>query len=196
MSSEKKYFEAVFEGKYDTISGMMEGFLLGADKNWKWFFSRDFHIEAETFTDAFLEWASLKSKLHHIIVEEDFLNALSDACKKHPEMKHISDKYIKSTKEITKASFEFESKTYAKKYGLEIQEILRERSPKLEISDFKEEEKENKDAEGIELYTPAHDYDYESEGKISGPVDEVIEFRTKLNLHPLVEVSNTKLYFK
>lgn len=195
MSADKKFYEAVFEGKYDTICGMMEGFLLGADREWDWFISKDTGIEAETFTEAFLEWASLRSKLHHVIIEEDFYNAITNACDRHKNMKFISNKYIKSAKIIKEASFEFEAKTYAKKYGLEIQEILRELPEHIKIIDFESDERTDKDAEGIELYAPEHHYEYKSTGTVTGQIKEIIDFREKLNEHPLVEVSRTKLLF-
>ncbi len=196
MSTEKKFYEAVFEGKYETICGIMEGFLLGKDKAWEWFPSKNFDIETETFTEAFLEWASLKSKLHHIIIEKDFINTLTESLKKHPEMKYAGESYIKSVREIESATFEFKSKSYAKKYGDEIQSILKELPASVKISDLSEELKEDKDAEGIELYAPAHDYEYRSHGKVTGNINDIIEFRKILNTHPLIEVTDIKLHLK
>ncbi len=188
-----KYYETVFEGKHDTIEGLLTGFLMGVDRDWDWFMARDVHIEAETFSEAIMEWASLKSKLHHVIIEEEFLKALEKAGEKHSHRSPLEANQIKSVKEIKSAEFKFKTKTYAKKYGDEIKEIMQELPKELELLDFKETVDKDSNAKGVELYTPAHDYEYHSQGKAVGSVKEIIQFRQKLDAHPLVEVSRIKL---
>ncbi len=191
----RKYYEAVLEGKYDTICGLMTGFLMGADKDWDWFMSRDLNIEAETFSEIILSWTSLKSKLHHIIIEEDLLHAIEKAGEKHNHREIINFNGIKSIKEIKSAEFSFKTSTYAKKYGDEIKQIMEKIPQDLKLLDLKESLDEDKNAKGVELYTPAHDYEYHSQGRVMGSIKEIILFRQELESHPLVEVSDIKLHF-
>lgn len=193
--TQKKYFEIVLEGKYETIMGMIEGFLLASGKNWEWYTSRKYHIETETFAEALLEWGSLKSHIHHIILEEEFSIELQKMLEKRDDLKNLSIDYVKSRKEVKRATFKFEAKAYAKKYGDEIKNILETPREGIKLAEYKPEETIHKSAEGTELYAPDHDYIFTAEGVVTGEFKSVLDFRKILDDHPLVEVSNIRLQF-
>ena len=52
-----------------------------------------------------------------------------------------------------------------------------------------------KDAEGMELYAPEHDYTFECEGIAIGGFESMIEFRRKMDDNPLIEISRMRLQF-
>ena len=122
--AKKKYYELVFEGRYETIAGMLEGFMLASGKKWEFWFSRKVGIETETFAEAILEWGALKSRLHHVILEKEFHTQLQRMAAKRKDLKLIRPEYTKSAMEIKSAEFTFKAKAYAKKYGTEIKSIL------------------------------------------------------------------------
>lgn len=191
----KKFLEVVFEGNLDIIYGMIEGFLLGTDQKWDWCSAKESGVETETFTDIIKEWASMKTRLHHIIMEEEFFKRLKDASEKRGDLRFIKAKYIKSFKEIKSASFSFEARAYAKKYGQEIQSILSNLPAGITLKNYKPEEIIDKDAKGTELYAPTHDYTFTAEGVAEGEFWAILNFRKILDEHPLVEVSKIKLTF-
>ena len=191
----KKYYEVVFEGKYETIWGMIEGFMLAGGGKWEFWFSRKAGIETETFAEALLEWGSLKSRLHHVIVEEDFYNDLRKKLSDRDDLKLVKAEYTKSAREIKSASFKFKAKTFAKKYGTEIKEILANPPAGITIEDYKPHETIDESAKGTELYAPDHDYTFTAEGTASGEFKSILDFRKKLDDHPLVDVSEIKLQF-
>jgi uncharacterized protein YneF (UPF0154 family) len=47
----------------------------------------------------------------------------------------------------------------------------------------------------MELYAPEHDYTLEVEGIAIGEFGSIVEFRKKLDDHPLIEVSTLRLQF-
>lgn len=191
----KKYYEVVFEGDIEIICGMLEGFMLASGKKWDWYSGKEAEIEAETLTEIIKEWASMKSKLHHIIMEEEFHLKLQQACKDLGALRYIKPEYTKSAREIKSASFKFEGKAYAKKYGEEIKAILSTPPAGVTLENYKPVEHIVKDAKEMELYAPEHDYTLEVDGIAKGEFGSVFEFRKKLDDHPLVEVSTLRLQF-
>ena len=184
----KAYYEVVFEGYYRAINGLLEGFRLGAGKEWDYFFSNEMGIKTETLTEIILEWFTLKTKLHHVILEEDFYNKFSKAVAGRKESKFVNTRYIRSARRVSDASFTFEAKTYGQKYGEEIKAQMKHLPDGLELHDYNPIEKHREDAKGAELYAPEHEYMFEAEGRISGPIDAVADFRKELDDHPLVAV--------
>lgn len=191
----KTYYETVFEGKYDIIIGMLEGFLLGSGKKWEWYPSKDSCIEAETFTDIIREWSSLKTGLHHIILEADFVNALQESLKNRSDLHYLKMKYTRSAREIKSCSFRFSASAYARKYADEIKEIMATTPDGIFLDQYNPVEEIDETVKGAILYAPVHDYTFKCSGKAIGKFDDVILFRKKLTAHPLVEVENIKLNF-
>ncbi len=191
----KKYYELVFEGRYETIAGMLEGFALASGKKWEFWFSRKAGIETETFAEAILEWGALKSRLHHVILEKEFHSYLQRMIAKRKDLKLIRPEYTKSAMEIKTASFKFEAKAFAKKYGTEIKGILAKPPVGIKIKDYKPHEEIHESAKGVELYAPDHDYTFTAEGIAIGEFKAILDFRKKLDDHPLVDVSTIRLQF-
>ncbi len=191
----KKYYEVVFEGNYGIICGMIEGFLLAKGAKWEWYPSKESGIETETFTEILKEWASLRTRLHHIILEEDFHNVLQKELKERGDLKHLKLKYTKSAREIKSCSFKFTANAYAKKYGEEIKSIIASPAAGVKIEGFNPVEEQDSEAKGMELYAPVHDYTFKGEGLATGEVGSIIAFRKTLDDHPLVQVSSITLNF-
>lgn len=51
----------------------------------------------------------------------------------------------------------------------------------------------DEECKGAELYTPCHDYVFQGDGIISGPVDLVIPLMATLDAHPLIEAGKVSL---
>lgn len=192
---EKKYYEVVFEGNFDLICGMLEGFLLGKGTKWEWYSSRESSIETETLSEAIKEWASLKTRLHHIILEEDLHNALQASLKDRGDLRYIKLKYTRSAREIKSCSFKFTANAYAKKYSEEIKSIISNAPAGLMIDDYNPVEQVDESVKGVALYAPVHDYTFKCSGNAIGRFGDIISFRKILGEHPLVEVSSVKLNF-
>jgi len=189
----KTFYEVVFEGHYHTIFGLLEGFMMGADKDWDYYFSKKVHVQQDTFADVLREWITLGGKLHHVLIEEEFLNAFKTALQKRSDDSKVGMKYIKSEKKILSGSFSFTFKAYAKKFGDEIKTLLETLPEGVELVDYTPKETVVKSAHGVELYAPEHEYTFEGEGVVQGLLPGLLSMSRILRRHPLVEVESIAL---
>ncbi len=182
----RTFYEVVFEGNYHTIYGLLEGFLLGTGKRMAYYFSKSVNIKRETFSEVIKEWVTLGNRLHHVIIDEEFLSGIKKAVQKQPDVKHFGENYIKSERKIKSATFDFEFKAYAKKFADEIKAVIEQLPDGLTLSDYKPHEEVDRDAKGVELYSPDHEFTFKGTGKIQGGFPEIIEAWKKLDEHPLI----------
>jgi len=191
------YYEVVFEGHHKAIHGMLEGYKLAANLQEDFFFSHENNIKTETFTEVLLEWISLKNRLHHVILEENFYKHFKQSLEKYSpnEKKLIQKNIVKSAKKISNSFFQFKAKTFGVQYAAEIKKIIKNLPGQLELLDYKVKEEKDLNAKGVELYSPAHEYSFEATGKIKGDLKELISFREKLDNHPLIEVDKINILF-
>ncbi len=191
----KKYYEVVFEGKFDLICGMLEGFLLGKGEEWEWYSSKESGIETETFTEIIKEWASLKTGLHHIVLEEKFHNELQNSVKKRGDLRYVKLKYTRSAREIKNCSFKFTADAFARKYSEEIKSIISKPPAGVRIENYNPVETFDESVKGVALYANVHDYTFKCAGTAAGEFGDIISFKKILEAHPLIQVSSIKLSF-
>lgn len=189
----RTYYEVVLEGHLDTIFGLLEGVKIGAGKKWDYYFSKQVGVKRETFSEAVKEWISLGGKLHHVLIEEDFLNFLKSAMSGLPEKAPIGMKFLKSQRKIRSGSFKFEFKAYSSKIAAEVKQLIEGLPSDLVLEGYNPKEKVDKDAKGVELYTPDHEYVFEGEATLKGPLPELIRARSALNSKSYVEVDQIAL---
>ena len=182
----KNFYEVVVEGNYHTIYGLFEGYMLGTGKSWHYYFSKKVNIKRDTLSDVLKQWVSLGNKIHHIIIEEELLNGIKNALANQGEKKDLGTAYIKSEKKIKGASFNFEFKAYAKKFADEIKAIISDLPEGISLMDYNPKEKVDKDAKGVELYSPEHEYEFQGKGKVKGTFPEIIDVWEKFEKHPLI----------
>jgi hypothetical protein len=191
----KQYSEVVFEGHYSNIRGFIEGFIAGSGKELSFFFSEQAGVKSETMSEVLKEWISLSNKIHHVVMESELFEKIKKSLERLTDSDSLNKGSIKSAKAIKTASFRFKFSTYGRKYGEDIKKLLEKLPGGLSLKDYSPVEKIDKDAKGVELYSPAHEYTFEGTGVIAGPVDEAIAFRKVLDDHPLVDVTVINLEF-
>ena len=191
----KQYSEVVFEGHYGNIRGFIEGFIAGSGKELSFFFSDKVGVKAETMSEILKEWISLSNKIHHVVMDSELLEKIRKSLERLSDSDSLNKSSIKSAKAIKAASFKFKFSTYGRKYGEDIKKLLGKLPGGLSLKQYSPVEKVDKDAKGVELYSPAHEYTFEGTGVIAGSVDEVIAFRKVLDDHPLVDVDEINLEF-
>ncbi len=166
----KNFYEIVVEGNYHTICGLLEGYMLGSGKSWNYYFSKKVNIKRDTLSDVLKQWVSLGNKIHHIIIEEEFLTGIKTALLKSGNRKHFGTTFIKSEKKINGAIFAFEFKAYAKKFADEIKAIV------------------NNLPEGTSLvdYNPTETVDKSAKGKVKESFPQIIDVWNKFEEHPRI----------
>ncbi|MDD2335680.1 MAG: hypothetical protein PHD01_03790 [Geobacteraceae bacterium] len=190
---ENKFVEVVFEGHYNTVRGYIEGLQDGMGTAYKFFFSSEAGIKAETLSELIKEWVSLGHRLHHVVMEEAFFSKVKDVLLKKGRDSIMTSSSIKSSKNVKEATFDFKFEAYARKYADEIKELLGNLPDGVSLHHYKPEEKINHDAEGVELYAPAHDYIFHGKGTVIGQIEQVVMLRNILDDHPLIEAEKVFL---
>lgn len=187
------FVEVIFEGHYNTVKGYLEGLRDGMGTTHKVFFSSESGIAAETLSELIREWVSLGHRLHHVVMEESLFTILEDILSKKGKDALMNSRSVKSSKVVKGAAFGFSFDAYARRYAEEIRELLGRLPEGVSLRDYKPEERINHSAEGVELYTPAHDYIFHGKGVVIGSVEEVIAYRAMIVDHPLIEAEQIKL---
>lgn len=193
--SKKTYYEVVIEGHYNMVFGVLEGYLLGSKKDWNYWFSGDAGVEKETLTEIISEWFSIKTKIHHLIMEEDFWNDFHSELNRHPDKPKVNKKYIKSSKKIKSSTFDFQFRCYSQKYGEDIKFLIKSLPDNIILHNYNPQETIRDGAKGVEMYAPEHEYVLEGSGSIEGNIDDLIKMRNKFCENPLIETGYIKLQF-
>lgn len=189
----KKYYEVVFEGSIKTICGMLEGFILGKDESWEWYSSKDSGVETETLAEIIREWVTLKSRFHHIVMEEKFISDFAEIISRRRDLRYIKQKYIRSARLIRSCSFKFTADTHSKNYADEIRALVITPRDGVSIENFSIEEIDDHQENDVEFYTPVEDYEFWCEGIAVGSFGEIFSFRKRLEEHPLVKINRIRL---
>lgn len=192
---QRVFIEAVIESPFDTARGYIEGLQDGMRTDHTFFFCSEWGIASETFAELFKEWLSLGHRLHHVVMEEELFAKLESTLAEKDKNAIINYSSIKSTKTIKSAYFNFKFDAYARRYGDEIKELVLKLPEGVALENYKPEEKINHDAEGVELYTPAHDYIFHGKGTIRGPIDKIVPIHKILDDYPLIETEKIVLEF-
>lgn len=98
-----------------------------------------------------------------------------------------------SDNEIHKASFEFKFETFNEKVASDIKRVLRTLPADVKIENFEREETTDPEAEGVEIYSPVHDFTFKGNGTVEGDIEKLCAFHTKLDEHEFFEVENIEL---
>jgi len=189
----RNFTEVVFEGEYNTIRGYIEGFVAASGKDLRFFVCSDSGVEAETLSEHIREWISLGARLHHVLLEDELLDGIQAALAASGNKGQIKRLSLRSCKPIKGASFRFRFTAYGRKYADEIKEIIGRLPEGVTLEDYNPVEKVDEECGGGELYTPCHEYVFQGEGVISGPVNLVIPFRATIAEHPLIEAEKVRL---
>jgi hypothetical protein len=186
--SRSTFWEILVQGNPDRCHGLLTGLKLGSGSDARLFFARDAGIRIP-MGEKILDLMHAHAGVAHVVADSQGRKLLRSFSKQLNELGfRIADE-----KKILAAKFEYEFQAFAKRYGDEIRDLLKSlpRGLKHEAEAIKETK--DKAAKGVEAYSPVHDYEIEGCGKISGPVDLVLEAREALDDHPLVKAGVVEL---
>jgi len=185
------FYELVISGSFLYVKGVITGICIGAEKEPYVIFNKEHKIESETMGEMLKELIGLSEVIVHVILPE----TLVDLIKVKLNHKSANVK-IKSSKLISSAEFEFDFEAYTEKHKNEIKEILDKPHGNVILSDDTEiNENYYNDSKGVEVYTPAHNYEYTGEGKANGSFPDIFELFKKCDDHPLINVEKLHLIF-
>jgi hypothetical protein len=162
--------EVVVQGKEDYVQGFVRGLLIGENSHWWPVFNHEFGIQDETLAETLKEWVGLSDPLTRLIIPEVALpivrRALDD-----PRSVGLA---LRSARPIVTSSFDFTLAVFNAELGAKVRDIFGKVPPSVTVTGWAPIEEENPDATGVELYSPAHDYELKGQGAVAGPFREVL----------------------
>ncbi|HOT97358.1 MAG TPA: hypothetical protein PLG50_10055 [bacterium] len=176
-----QFVETVFAGDDRFIRGFLQGWLAGSGKVYRFFLHGEAGITGESLGEKLKELAGIGEEHAKVLIEVPFWECLkADAV----AVSHLgwSGKFS-GARTVKSAQFYLKIKDASREDAQALKEIIRNRPDTLQVEGWKEEEKVNQGARGIELYAPLHEYLYSASGSFSGPIDLLIDLRQKLLSH-------------
>jgi hypothetical protein len=179
------YHELVIKGNGKLLRGFIRGYQIAKNINKGLLLCKNYPIN----THHLKHILTFRGDHVHLVckaqVRQGFLAAVEKAS--DLEFEVLADQ------EVYTASFEFEFETFNKEVASGIKRLLRRPPAGLELKDYTPEETTDPDAEGVEIYTPVHDYTFKGKGKVAGDVEKLCAFHTKFAEHEFFEVEDIRL---
>jgi hypothetical protein len=177
------FYEVVFRGSPKVVRGFLAGLQVGCNQRSTILYHYDVGIYDESRSERLAERFGFKSADCHVIVDRALSQRLRKIAKILPDKTGLE---ISSCRHIRSAELPFEFKVYARRYRQEIMALIRGLPEGLRLVDFVDDEKIRPGAEGVEAYTPVHDYEACGQGTIIGRIDLLVAHRRKLARQPLI----------
>jgi hypothetical protein len=191
---EKEFYELVIEGPYILIKGFITGLLIGSKNMGTVIYNKEKSIKRESFSELLKEWIGVSEHLTHVIISSDIYEMVTREIE--TSFDDINMKVI-SSKKIRKACFEFKYEAFAERYGIELKNFFKDLPSGVSLlPDYKPVEEIHKEAKGIELYAPEHDYKVSAEGTVEGPLPEIIGLYEQAKEKDLIKLKEITLHFE
>ncbi|MHB8080091.1 MAG: hypothetical protein ACYDIE_12655 [Candidatus Krumholzibacteriia bacterium] len=189
-ASAPDFFEVVLEGVAEAGRGFLCGLLLGSGQPGYLEFPPEQAPPGRTLGNRLRGMVGLSPHECRAIVDQasrDRLVALSSRLESEAGLRLSDEGRVRA------ARFLFRYQAFARRYGEEIQTLLKGLPAGLTVDGGGPVETVDPEATGLEAYSPAHEYEISGEGSISGRVDLVIEARRRLAEHPLVHAESLEI---
>lgn len=184
--------EVVFRGKPKVVRAFLSGLLLGAQRQARVYYSFLDGVQHEGKAEKLAEIVGVRSSDCHVIVDADtaaWLKGLARAIAAETGL------VVTANRRIRGASLELKYQAFAQRYEDEIMAALGDLPPGVKVAGLKREVRTDPRARGVEVYSPAHEFEAKGTGTVTGPVDQVIELRRRLAAFPLLKLGDIELKF-
>jgi hypothetical protein len=177
------FHEMVFHGPHDLVRGFLAGLAAGSGCGSAPRFAREESIAGHGLGAKLKELAHGQAQVCHLVLDGELRGLLKGSAKRMAAETGLA---VLSDRRIRRASFRYTFRAYAPRYGAEIRDLLASLPDGLKVVDRHVEERRDPRAVGVEVYTPAHDYEIEGSGTVVGRYDLVSAARRHLDAHPLL----------
>ena len=168
---QKSFSELVIEGQFVLVKGFILGFLHGSDHEFDYFFHRKYGIRRETFKEFIKELFEFENHVH-VCLENNVIPKFIKAIEKSKENIGME---VKSVRAISSANFTFSFEIFNEELAKETKDLFKNSPAGVKISGYKPVEEIDKDAAGIEGYTPVHEFAARGNGTANGNFHDIME---------------------
>ena len=186
------FYSVVFRGKPKVVRAFLHGLTLGAkiDATLLFAFTEGIHDEGKV--ERFAEKFGLRAADCQVVVDAATSALLKSLRKRLVEETGLE---IASHRRVKSASMAFCYRAYTNRHDNEIREALRNLPAGTKLRGFKHEVKSDPSARGVEAYAPTHHYEARGEGTLTGPVDQLVELRRRVEDYPLIAAERIVLVY-
>jgi len=178
------FYEVVFKGKPRAVRAFLSGLSMGIPGQQTIFFSFLDGVWHEGKAERLAELTRVRATDCHVIVDP-VISAQLRKLKK--QIKAETGLEITGHRRIKSANMAFSFEAFAPRYNDEIMKVLKSLPAGLRLQDFKHKVNIDPKAKGVEMYAVAHHYEASGEGRVTGPIDKLIQLKRELDNYPLVK---------
>jgi hypothetical protein len=102
---------------------------------------------------------------------------------------------VVSDEKISRTYFNFEFETVSRNAASRMKKLIASAPAGVRVSVYESVETVDKDARGVELYAPVHDYKFCGKGRTEGAFEALLSFRTALANNEFFEVGDILVEF-
>ena len=165
------YWEIVLEGSEEAV----DEFLDWLPNEHQIFSEGDLALPPEDLSERLRHFIGADSR-HRVYL------AASDLAKLESSLQGRSNSSIQLTgrRAATSGRFGFQAEAFSPEVATAIRSALEERAHEVEVAGFRVGQQVDEGAAGTALYTPVHDFEFRTEGVLSGPLPQLLATRTRL----------------
>lgn len=169
--------EMVIEGREADVRELLPGVATEGERP---YWGEDLDLHAGSLPDRIREL--LGARTHHLLfVPGTQVRPLARAIQRKPEIR------LERVREIAGVRFSFEVKAYSPEVAAKIRKVLHGPLPAgVVLATCEEKEREDPEAKGVELYSPAHDYVFRCHGTFAGTPPGIFEIHRALQAQDFV----------
>jgi len=188
MADHTVFVELDLEGNAEVATGFVEGFrLTGEDLGPAWLAERE-PIESEGIMDSIREHVGRRTR---VILSKRLAERMVAALAEAPHLELVAH----NPREIDYAELPFEFRAFDRKDAGQVRHLIETDLPGgVRLEGYHIDEKIDKDAEGVELYSPVHDYILSGKGTYVGPFDRILEMAHRLDEQDFVHPKKVHLH--
>jgi len=170
----EQFVRLELKGDTDVAVAFVEGYRLATPEAERVWYSHWEPMKAAGWFDALRERVGSQVR---IVLPIDMADRVVEAVTATPRLKlQVGDR-----RTIRDAVFTFSFKCYSREEASEIRRLVEQNLPDgLALEGYEHEEKEDPSAKGVELYSPAHEFEFSGSGRYVGTVPAVFEMVHRL----------------
>ncbi len=154
-------YEIIIRGNTDEARLFLRGFLAGRGEKAGFIFTKDNGFTLSHIRDI----VKYHGDVVHLVCNAALRKSITAAVKSAPA---DLDLEIVESRPIVRASFEFKFSTANRKVAGSIKRLLGRIPDGAQLTGYAPEEIVDPDAEGQELYSPTHEYEFRGQGTVEG----------------------------
>lgn len=185
------YQEVIVEGPPDQLRTYLQGLLVGKGLHGnEVIFAEDAGVVTETFFQHLAEMVGFQRRHSHLLVPAPLTEDVETAVEKSGDL----ELRIAGRRVIRSASFDFSYTAYSREHYDEIHGMLTKHAGVTLSPDYQPVIQENPEDEGVELYSPLHEFEASARGTATGSVPAILSLYRAANQHELIDLEPIRLH--